>query len=61
MRTKKFDSFKDAEIARLDRPGIWMRAWEVRGVGSNSPAGIRRARALIRRWEKLTGRRYHGR
>ena len=51
----------DATLAGLDRPGIWRLAWEVRGIGSNSPAGIRRARAVIRRWEKLTGRRYHGR
>lgn len=50
----------DEEISRLDRPGIWRRAWEARGFGSNSPAGIRRARSLIRRWESLTGLRFHG-
>ena len=52
---------KDAEIAKLDRPGIWELAWRARGYDNDSPAGVRRARALIRRWEKLTGRRYHGR
>lgn len=51
----------DAEIAKLDRPGIWQYAWKVRGVDNDSPAGVRRARAVIGKWERLTGRRYNGR
>lgn len=50
----------DEEISKLDRPGIWLRAWKARGTGNDSPAGVRRARALVRRWEKLTGRRFNG-
>lgn len=51
----------DAVLSGLDRPGIWELAWQVRGFDSDRPADIRRARAVIRRWEKLTGMSYYGR
>lgn len=53
-------ALSDAEIAKLDRPGIWLHAWCVRGFGSNSKAGIGRARRAIARWERLTGNNYAG-
>ena len=29
-------ALSDAEIAKLDRPGIWQYAWKVRGVEGNN-------------------------
>lgn len=57
-RRKNAERMSDAEIAKLDRPGIWQYAWKVRGA-DDSPAGVCRARAVIMKWERLTGRRYH--
>lgn len=51
----------DEALRRLDRPGVWRLAWEVRGTGSDRPADIRKARAVIMRWERLTGEKYYGR
>lgn len=49
----------DDLLRGLTRSGIWRLAWNVRGTGSNSRAGIRRAREVIRRWERLTGMKYY--
>lgn len=48
----------DEELAKLDRAGIWSYAWRVRGIGNDSPGAVHRAREVIRRWERLTGRKY---
>ena len=41
----------------LDRAGIWSYLWRLYANGA-SRASIK---AVVRRWERLTGRKYHGR
>lgn len=57
-RRKNAERMSDAEIVKLDRPGILQYAWKVRVVDNDSPAGVLRARAVIGKRERLTGRRY---
>lgn len=47
---------RDQDIAQLDRPEIWEYMWGMRFAG----ACTRSVRAVCRRWERLTGRRYYG-
>ena len=54
-RTSK--EVSDYMLTGLDRAGIWSYLWRLRDNGA-SHASIR---AVVRRWERLTGRRYYGR
>ena len=45
---------RDQDIARLDRPEIWEFMWGMRRAG----ACTRSVRAVCRRWERHTGRKY---
>jgi len=44
----------DADLAHLDRGGIWSFCWKMRDAGALTAS----VRAVVRRWERLTGRRY---
>jgi hypothetical protein len=46
----------DSDISSLARPEIWEYMWGMRRAG----ACTRSVRAVCRRWERLTGRRYYG-
>ena len=54
-RTSK--EVRDYMLTGLDRAGIWSYLWRLRDNGA-SHASIK---AIVRRWERLTGRRYYGR
>ena len=54
-RTSK--EVSDYMLTGLDRAGIWSYLWRLRDNGA-SHASIK---AVVRRWERLTGRRYYGR
>ena len=54
-RTSK--DVSDCMLIGLDRAGIWSYLWRLCDNGA-SHASIK---AVVRRWERLTGRRYYGR
>lgn len=53
-RTSK--EVSDYMLVGLDRPGIWSYLWQLRRDGMSNVT----IKAVVRRWEKLTGRKYYG-
>ena len=56
MNAKYSRQVRYSDIRGIDRAGIWAFLWGMREAGANTAA----VRAVVRRWEKITGGKYYG-